>query len=105
VVADVVGGDAVAELLNLLSPGGRYVVAGAIAGPMATIDLRTVYLKQLDLMGSTMGDRTDFARLLEAVESGALRPLVAATYPLRDLQRAQEDFVSKGFVGKLVVIP
>jgi NADPH:quinone reductase-like Zn-dependent oxidoreductase len=105
VVADVVGGDSVGELLNLLRPGGRYVVAGAIAGPMATVDLRTIYLKQLDLLGSTMGDRADFARLLEAIESGALRPLVAATYPLRELRRAQEEFASKGFVGKLVVIP
>ena len=105
VVADVVGGDAVGELLNLLAPAGRYVVAGAIAGPMVTVDLRTIYLKQLDLLGSTMGDRSDFARLLEAIESGALRPLVAGTYPLRELRRAQEDFVSKGFVGKLVVIP
>ena len=54
VVADVVGGDNVGELLNLLRPGGRYVVAGAIAGAMATLDLRTIYLKQLDLLGSTM---------------------------------------------------
>ena len=105
VVADVVGGDAVGELLNLLAPAGRYVVAGAIAGPMVTVDLRTVYLKQLDLLGSTMGDRSDFARLLEAIEAGVLRPLVAATYPLAELRRAQEDFVSKGFVGKLVVVP
>jgi hypothetical protein len=71
---------------------------------MATIDLRTIYLKQLDLPGSTMGDRSDFARLVEAIESGALKPLVAATSPLKELRRAQEDFVSKGFVGKLVVI-
>jgi NADPH:quinone reductase-like Zn-dependent oxidoreductase len=105
VVADVVGGDTVAELLNLLRPGGRYVVAGAIAGPMATVDLRTVYLKQLDILGSTMGDRADFARLLEAIESGALRPLVAATYPLSELPRAQEDFARKQFIGKLVVLP
>ena len=105
VVADVVGGDAVNELLNLLRPGGRYVVAGAIAGPMATVDLRTVYLKQLDLLGSTMGDRSDFARLLDAIRSEALRPLVAATYPLSDLRRAQEDFMRKRFIGKLVVVP
>lgn len=52
-----------------------------------------------------MGDRSDFARLLEAIESGALQPLVAATYPLSELRRAQEDFTTKGFVGKLVVIP
>jgi NADPH:quinone reductase-like Zn-dependent oxidoreductase len=105
VVADVVGGDAVRDLLNLLRPGGRYVVAGAIAGPIATIDLRTVYLKQLDILGSTMGDRADFARLLDAIRSEALRPLVAATYPLSELRRAQEDFMRKRFIGKLVVVP
>jgi alcohol dehydrogenase len=105
VVADVVGGASLGELLNLLRPAGRYVVAGAIAGPMVTLDLRTVYLKQLDLLGSTMGDRTDFARLVQAIESGAVRPLVSATYPLSELGRAQEDFIRKQFVGKLVVIP
>jgi len=105
VVADVVGGESVGELLNVLCPGGRYVVAGAIAGPVVTLDLRTVYLKQLDLLGSTMGDRSDFARLLEAIESGALQPLVAATYPLSELRRAQEDFMRKQFIGKLVVVP
>jgi NADPH:quinone reductase-like Zn-dependent oxidoreductase len=52
-----------------------------------------------------MGDRTDFAGLLEAIESGDLRPLVAATYPLRERRRAQDDFTRNGFVGKLVVIP
>ena len=72
---------------------------------MVTLDLRTVYLKQLDLLGSTMGDRTDFARLVQAIESGALRPIVSATYPLSELGRAQEDFMRKQFVGKLVVIP
>jgi NADPH:quinone reductase-like Zn-dependent oxidoreductase len=72
---------------------------------MATVDLRTIYLKQLDLLGSTMGDRSDFVRLIGAIESGAIRPLVAAKYPLSELRRAQEDFMSKQFVGKLVVIP
>jgi NADPH:quinone reductase-like Zn-dependent oxidoreductase len=105
VVADVVGGAAVGELLNLLRPAGRYVVAGAIGGPLVTLDLRTIYLKHLDLLGSTMGDRADFARVVEAIESEALQPLVAATYPLSELRRAQEEFMSKRFVGKLVVIP
>ena len=105
VVADVVGGAAVGELLNLLRPAGRYVVAGAIGGPLVTLDLRTIYLKHLDLLGSTMGDRSDFARVVEAIESEALQPLVATTYPLSELRRAQEDFMSKRFAGKLVVIP
>jgi NADPH:quinone reductase-like Zn-dependent oxidoreductase len=47
VVADVVGGDVFADLLNVLRPMGRYVTAGAIAGPVVRLDLRTLYLKQL----------------------------------------------------------
>jgi NADPH:quinone reductase-like Zn-dependent oxidoreductase len=105
VVADVVGGEQMGELLSLLRSGGRYVVAGAIAGPLVTVDLRTIYLKQLDVLGSTMGNRDEFAALVRHIESGQLRPLVWATYPLAELGRAQADFESKNFVGKLVVIP
>lgn len=105
VVADVVGGEQVGELLQLLRPGGRYVVAGAIAGPLVTVDLRTIYLKQLEVLGSTMANRDEFAALVGHIESGRLRPLVWATYPLAELGRAQADFQRKSFVGKLVVIP
>jgi NADPH:quinone reductase-like Zn-dependent oxidoreductase len=105
VVADVVGGEQVGELLNLLRPGGHYVVAGAIAGSLVTVDLRTIYLKQLDVLGSTMGNRDEFAALVRHIESGRLRPLVWATYPLAELARAQADFENKNHVGKLVVIP
>ena len=105
VVADVVGGEQVRALLELLRPGGRYVVAGAIAGPLVTVDLRTIYLKQLDVLGSTMGNREEFAALVRHIESGRLRPVVWATYPLTELPRAQADFASKSFFGKLVVIP
>lgn len=104
-VADVVGGEQVGALLHLLRPGGRYVVAGAIAGPLVTVDLRTIYLKQLEVIGSTMGNRSEFSALVRHIESGKLRPLVWATYPLAELGRAQAEFGRKDFVGKLVVIP
>ncbi len=80
-------------------------MAGAIAGPLVTLDLRTVYLKQLDLLGSTMGNRSEFAALVGHIASGRLRPTVWATYPLAELSRAQADFVQKRFFGKLVVTP
>ncbi len=105
IVADVVGGEQVGQLLGLLRPGGRYVIAGATAGPLVTLDLRSIYLKQLEVLGSTMGNRTEFAAVVRHIESARLRPLVWATYPLSELPRAQAEFVSKNFVGKLVVIP
>jgi alcohol dehydrogenase len=105
VVADVVGGDVFADLLNALRPMGRYVTAGAIAGPVVRLDLRTLYLKQLELIGSTMGTHEEFASLVEHIASGKIKPLLARTYPLSDIRQAQRDFMNKNFFGKLVLIP
>ena len=103
VVADVVGGPLFKTLLNVLRPEGRYVTAGAIGGPVVELDLRTVYLKHLDLIGSTQGTRKDFARVRDYATSGKIKPVLAGTYPLKDLARAQADFVEKNFIGKLVI--
>jgi NADPH:quinone reductase-like Zn-dependent oxidoreductase len=105
VVADVVGGDLFADLLNVLHPMGRYVTAGAIADPVVRLDLRTLYLRQLELIGSTMGTHEEFASLVEHIASGRVKPLLARTYPLSDIRRAQRDFMDKNFFGKLVLIP
>ncbi len=105
VMADVVGGPALPALLDLVRPFGRYVTAGAIAGPMVRVDLRTVYLRQLELIGSTVATREEFADLVGIIGRGMIRPAVAETYPLSEIHRAQADFGSKKFTGKLVLIP
>ncbi len=105
VVADVVAGPLFPALLNALKPKGRYVTCGAIAGPVVSLDLRTLYLKHLELIGSTLGTRDQFARLVEHIRAGRLRPLVAATYPLSEIAAAQAAFVEKAFFGKLVLLP
>ncbi|HEY3684938.1 MAG TPA: zinc-binding dehydrogenase [Streptosporangiaceae bacterium] len=105
VVADVVAGPMFGPLTDALRPLGRYVLAGAIAGPVVQADLRTLYLKQLTLVGSSVASHEEFAELVADIARGALRPLLAGTYPLRDLPRAQADFARKEFFGKLVVLP
>ncbi len=79
------------------------MTAGAIGGPVVELDLRTVYLKHLDLIGSTQGTREDFARVRDYATSGKIKPVLAGTYHLKDLTRAQADFVKKNFIGKLVI--
>lgn len=79
------------------------MTAGAIAGPVVNLDLRTVYLKQVDLIGSSFATHQEFGDLVDHIRSGRLRPLLAGTYPLPDLRRAQADFLAKRFLGKLVI--
>ena len=104
-VIDVVGGAGFPTMLRLLRPGGRYATAGAIAGPLVELDLRTLYLKDLSLFGATVLGAGVFAELVGHIETGRIRPLVAATYPLCEIAVAQAEFLAKRHVGKLVLIP
>lgn len=102
-VIDVVGGAAWPSLLSVLRPGGRYATAGAIADPNVALDLRTLYLKDLTLFGCTVLGDGVFAGLVQRIEAGAVKPLVAAVLPLHDIVAAQELFLAKQHVGKIVL--
>ncbi|MDJ0945333.1 MAG: alcohol dehydrogenase family protein [Kiloniellales bacterium] len=103
VVADVVGGDLWPQLIDVLARGGRYTVSGAIAGPMVELDLRTLYLNDLTFTGATIVPPGVFADLVGYIERGEIRPLLAETYPLAELVKAQEAFIAKRHVGNIVV--
>ena len=105
VVIDVAGGQQWPPLLEALKRGGRYAVSGAIAGPIVELDLRTLYLKDLRLLGCTILERQVFADLVGYIERGEIKPLLAKTFPLMEIVRAQHEFLAKGFVGKLVLLP
>lgn len=105
VVADLVGGDMFNGLLRLLRPEGRYTTAGTIGGAVVPLDTRTLYLKHLQLHGSSQGTRDDFRRLVRYIEEGKIKSILSGAYKLSDLHKAQKDFVSKKYIGKLVVVP
>lgn len=104
VVVDVAAGPAFTELLDVLKKGGRYAVAGAIAGPIVELDVRTLYLKDLSFFGCTFQDDVVFENLISYIERGEIRPVVGKTYPLKDIVEAQKDFLSKTISGKLVLV-
>lgn len=105
VVIDVIGGPDWPARIDALRPGGRYAVSGAIAGPMVTADLRTIYLNDLTLLGCTHQAASVFAGLVDLINAGTLRPLIAKTCPLRDIALAQADLQAGRYPGKLVLIP
>lgn len=104
VVIDLVAGPRWPALLDVLRPGGRYAVAGAIAGPIVELDIRTLYLKDLSFFGCTVLGPDVFANLIERIERGHIRPIVAATYPLSRIAEAQAAFEAKAHTGKIVLV-
>ena len=78
-------------------------MSGAISGPIVDLDLRTLYLKDLRLIGCTVLEPEVFPNLIGYVERGEIKPLVAATYPLTEIVAAQEAFLTKRHVGKIVL--
>jgi len=103
VVADVVAGAIFPELIHALDRGGRYVTSGAIAGPVVDLDVRTLYLHDLTLFGSTVVKPGTFANLVGYIERREIKPALAAHYPLKELHAAQKAFIEKKHVGNIVV--
>ncbi|MBP1884459.1 alcohol dehydrogenase family protein [Sinorhizobium mexicanum] len=100
---DVAAGPGFPALLDVLKKGGRYAVAGAIAGPLVELDIRTLYLKDLTFFGCTFQEDIVFENLVSYIERGEIRPIVAKTYPLEQIAKAQQEFLSKSIVGKIVL--
>ena len=90
-------------LIDALSRGGRYTCAGAIAGPIVDLDLRTFYLRDLTFTGATVVPPGTFADLVGYIERNEIRPLLANTYPLDALAEAQSEFIAKKHIGNIVV--
>lgn len=105
VVADVVGGDTVAAALPAVRDGGRWVIAGAVAGPVITFDLRRLYLHNIRLIGSSMHTPAHFAQLADAAVRCTIVPRIAARYDLTDIHTAQCEFLRRSHVGKIIIVP
>jgi NADPH:quinone reductase-like Zn-dependent oxidoreductase len=103
VVADVVGGSMWPTLIDALERSGRYTCAGAIAGPIVEMDLRTFYLRDLTFTGATVVPPGVFADLVRYIERGEIKPLLAATYPFEELHAAQRAFIEKKHTGNIVL--
>ena len=103
VAADVVGGDSFGALIDALARGGRYVTAGAIAGPIVRLDLRTLYLKNLEFYGSAAYRRDTFPTLLEICAANGITPIVASEWRLDQIVDAQRAFLAKTHVGSIVL--
>ena len=103
VVIDLVAGEKWPQYLEVLRPGGRYAVSGAIAGPLVELDVRTLYLKDLSLFGCTVLEPEVFDNLIKRIEQSEIKPVVARSFTLEEICDAQTLFLKKQHIGKIVL--
>jgi NADPH2:quinone reductase len=114
VVLDMVGGAYFARNLDALATEGRLVEIATLQGAKAELNIQTIMQRRLTITGSTLRARpiADKGVIAEAVqrhvwpllESGAVAPVIHATFPLRDAAEAHRVMESGVHIGKLVLI-
>jgi zinc-binding alcohol dehydrogenase/oxidoreductase len=102
VIIDGAGGDTFNKALDLLKPAGRLVSYGATLGAAHHVEVRRIFWKQLNVLGSTGGSPSDFAAMLKLYESG-LRPIVDTVFPLEQASDAHIRMEAGDQFGKIVL--
>jgi NADPH:quinone reductase-like Zn-dependent oxidoreductase len=103
VVVDYVGKATWVKSLQSLSRGGRLVTCGATTGYNPEEDLRHVFYRQLEIIGSTMGSRNELMAPLKLIFEGRMRPVVSAVYDLKDTAEAHRAMEARKTLGKIVI--
>lgn len=102
VVFEHVGTATLEESLRSVAMGGRIVTCGSTSGVKAEISMARLFFRQADLLGSTMGNASEFLAVLDAMNAG-MRPVVDSTYPLVDVKDALGRLDAAEQFGKVVL--
>jgi alcohol dehydrogenase len=105
VVVNYTGGDTWTKSLRILRVGGRLLTCGATAGYSPPEDIRYIWTFELQILGSNGWARDDIAALLDMVQSGRLKAVVDAAYPLERAAEALARLENRQVFGKLVITP
>ena len=101
VVIENVGKAVWGAAMRSLVRGGRLVTCGATTGDDPPADLRRLFIRQLQVLGSTLGNRSEFAAMAAFIESRGIKPHIDAVFPLRDLDAALDRLESGRQFGKI----
>ncbi len=102
-VMETVGAATWSHSVNSLRPGGTVVISGATSGDApAKAELTKIFFKQLRVVGSTMGTRTELEQLARFVVDAGIEPQVDSVRPLADARAGFERMVQGAVSGKVV---
>jgi D-arabinose 1-dehydrogenase-like Zn-dependent alcohol dehydrogenase len=104
-VIETVGEATFGHSLKAVRPGGRVVVCGSTSGPLPTLELQRLFFLQLEVLGSTMGTRTELSQLLAFLVATGVRPTIDSTMPLSGARDGFERLIAGDVFGKIVLTP
>jgi NADPH:quinone reductase-like Zn-dependent oxidoreductase len=105
VVFDAVGSATFRQNVRSLGRRGRMVVYGATTGATGEVDIRLMFWKQLEILGTTMSNQTEFREVMDRVFHGELTPVVDVAWPLDRAREAHERLEAGEAFGKIVLRP
>ncbi len=105
IVVEHVGQATWEQSLRSLAWGGTIVTCGATTGYEAKTDLRYVFNKQLNLLGSHQGRKAELLEALKFVKSGEIKPVISTVLPLSQAAEAQRQMEQREVMGKIVLTP
>lgn len=105
VIFDHLGKDYWESNIKAVRNGGRIVLCGATSGSDAITPLNHVFFRQIQILGSTMGSKADFPRILALFEAGKLRSVVDKAFPLSEVRQAQARMADRKQAGKILLHP
>ncbi|HLE33705.1 MAG TPA: zinc-binding dehydrogenase [Bacteroidota bacterium] len=105
VVFEHVGSSVWDDCIKSLAKGGRLVTCGATSGFDAATDLRYIFYKQLQILGSTMGRKGDLITILKFFEEGKLKPVIDRVIPLDQVREGHRLLEEGTQFGKIVMTP
>lgn len=103
VVFEHVGPALFMDALKCLRPSGRLVTCGSTSGPVVELDMRYVFSRQLQILGSRMGSLAEMREAWALVADGRVKPVVDAVFPLADAAAAHARLEARGQFGKVVL--
>jgi zinc-binding alcohol dehydrogenase/oxidoreductase len=103
VIIDGAAGPGTGDLLNLASPGGRIVFYGATAGNATQVEMRRIFWKQLNILGSTMGSPGDFRSMIDFVSSHSIKPVIDKIFPFGEASEALQRMDEGKQFGKILI--
>lgn len=103
VVVEHVGPAVFDAALKSLKVGGKLVTCGSTTGPTVELDMRYVFSRQYQILGSKMGTQAEMRKVARLVEEGRLKPVIDRCFPLHEARKAHEHLASKRQFGKVVL--